>query len=292
MATTIGTLEIEMAANIARLSADLGAARNEVNRTMGEIQRSVSSMQDGIQSGMNGVTAAFGKVNVAIAAITTALAGGAAFKSAVEETVNMTKEANALGKSLGISATEASILNIALGDIYQSSDTMLAANKAMTKQLVSNEDAFKSLGVATRDQNGHYRNSLDIMLDVNGRLLAFDKTGVTFRYKDYRRDGAGRQQVMTLGTNEFIRRFLLHVLPRGFQKVRAYGWLAPRRKAGAIAAIRACLGVRPPQPPPADETMTERILRLTGVDVSRCPVCGTGHLICVGELPRSRDGPA
>ena len=173
MATTIGTLEIEMAANIARLSADLGAARNEVNRTMGEIQRSVSSMQDGIQSGMNGVTAAFGKVNVAIAAITTALAGGAAFKSAVEETVNMTKEANALGKSLGISATEASILNIALGDIYQSSDTMLAANKAMTKQLVSNEDAFKSLGVATRDQNGHYRNSLDIMLDVNGRLLAF-----------------------------------------------------------------------------------------------------------------------
>jgi hypothetical protein len=173
MSTTIGTLEIEMAANIARLSADLGAARNEVNRTMGEIQRSVSSMQDGIQSGMNGVTAAFGKVNIAIAAITTALAGGAAFKSAVEETVNMTKEANALGKSLGISATEASILNIALGDIYQSSDTMLAANKAMTKQLVSNEDAFKSLGVATRDQNGHYRNSLDIMLGVNGRLLAF-----------------------------------------------------------------------------------------------------------------------
>ena len=49
----------------------------------------------------------------------------------------------------------------------------------------------------------------------NRRLLAFDEAGVTFRYKDYRRDGADRQQVMTLGTDEFIRRFLLHVLPRG-----------------------------------------------------------------------------
>ena len=87
MATTIGILEIEMAANIARLSADLGAARNEVNSTMGEIQRSVFGMQDDIQSSMNVVTAAFGKVNIAIAAVTTALAGGAAFKSAVEETV-------------------------------------------------------------------------------------------------------------------------------------------------------------------------------------------------------------
>ena len=57
MSTTIGTLEIEMAANIARLSADLGAARAEVNKTMGDIQRSVASMQEGIQSGMGGVTA-------------------------------------------------------------------------------------------------------------------------------------------------------------------------------------------------------------------------------------------
>ena len=81
----------------------------------------------------------------------------------------------------------------------------------------------------------------------NRRLLAFDETGVTFRYKDYRRDGADRQQVMTLGTDEFIRRFLLHVLPRGFHRIRHYGLLAsfgaqgqprtrtrtPRRRAAA-----------------------------------------------------------
>jgi hypothetical protein len=55
----------------------------------------------------------------------------------------------------------------------------------------------------------------------NRRLLAFDEAGVTFRYKDYRRNGADRQRVMTLGTDEFIRRFLLHVLPRGFHRIRS-----------------------------------------------------------------------
>ena len=54
----------------------------------------------------------------------------------------------------------------------------------------------------------------------NRRLMAFDETGVTFRYKDYRRDGPERQRVMTLAPHEFIRRFLLHVLPRGFHRIR------------------------------------------------------------------------
>lgn len=109
----------------------------------------------------------------AMLAITAVLAGGKMFKDTVDATVNMTKEFTALSKALGITVTEASVLSVALGDIYQSSDTLLAANKAMTKQLVGNEDAFKNLGVATRDQNGNYRNSLDIMLDVNQRLLEF-----------------------------------------------------------------------------------------------------------------------
>jgi hypothetical protein len=60
----------------------------------------------------------------------------------------------------------------------------------------------------------------------NSRLIAFDASGVTFRYKDYRRDGADRHQIMTLATDEFIRRFLLHVLPRGFHRIRHYGLLA------------------------------------------------------------------
>ncbi|TIV57535.1 MAG: IS91 family transposase, partial [Mesorhizobium sp.] len=60
----------------------------------------------------------------------------------------------------------------------------------------------------------------------NRRLVRFDEAGVTFRYKDYRRPDTDRQQVMTLATDEFIRRFLLHVLPRGFHRIRHYGLLA------------------------------------------------------------------
>jgi len=69
----------------------------------------------------------------------------------------------------------------------------------------------------------------------NRRLIAFDETGVTFGYKDYRRNGAERQRVMTLATDEFIRRFLLHVLPRGIHRIRHYGLLA---SAGARPASR------------------------------------------------------
>src|SRR3546814_11562096 len=57
----------------------------------------------------------------------------------------------------------------------------------------------------------------------NSRLLRFDEAGVTCRYKDYRKAGATRQQVMTLAADEFIRRFLLHALPRGFHRIRHYG---------------------------------------------------------------------
>jgi Putative transposase len=72
----------------------------------------------------------------------------------------------------------------------------------------------------------------------NSRLLRFDEAGVTFRYKDYRRDGADRQQTMTLATDEFIRRFLLHVLPRGFHRIRHYGRspVPPERPASPAPA--------------------------------------------------------
>jgi hypothetical protein len=66
----------------------------------------------------------------------------------------------------------------------------------------------------------------------NRRLLAFDAAGITFRYKDYRRDGVGRQRVMTLGTDEFIRRFVLHLLPPGFHRIRHYGLLSASARKG------------------------------------------------------------
>lgn len=82
----------------------------------------------------------------------------------------------------------------------------------------------------------------------NSRLLRFDQTGVTFRYKDYRRAGAERQQVITLVADEFIRRFLLHVLTKGFHRIRHYGLLAGATRKTTLDHVRRLLGVtRRPQ---------------------------------------------
>jgi hypothetical protein len=62
---------------------------------------------------------------------------------------------------------------------------------------------------------------------ANSRLIACDRAGVTFRWKDYRAEGRDRQKVMTLATAEFIRRFLIHILPQGFHRIRHYGLLSP-----------------------------------------------------------------
>jgi hypothetical protein len=113
----------------------------------------------------------------------------------------------------------------------------------------------------------------------NRRLLAFDETGVTFRYKDYRRNCADRQQVMTLGAHEFIRRFLLHVLPRGFHRIRHYGLLASSVRKVSLARTRELLAV---VPPPDDDVPEEPL------DVRPpCPCCG-GHMIIIETFERWR----
>jgi hypothetical protein len=111
----------------------------------------------------------------------------------------------------------------------------------------------------------------------NRRLIAFDGQGVTLRYKDYRRDGPERQQVMTLATDEFIRRFLAHVLPRGFHRIRHYGILASSARKANIALARQLLNVAPP-PDHADA--------IEPVDVRPpCPCCG-GHMVVIEAFER------
>jgi hypothetical protein len=110
----------------------------------------------------------------------------------------------------------------------------------------------------------------------NRRLIAFDETGVTMRYKDYRRAGAERQQVMTLSADEFIRRFLLHVLPRGFHRIRHYGLLAGSNRKACLERIRALLAVAAP---PEDEP--EQIVEVR----PPCPCCG-GRMIVVETFER------
>jgi hypothetical protein len=112
----------------------------------------------------------------------------------------------------------------------------------------------------------------------NSRLLRFDEAGVTFRYKDYRRAGADQQQIMTLTADEFIRRFLLHVLPKGFHRIRHYGLLAGVTRKARLDHVRRLLGVAPPATTDArvepDDTRPP------------CPCCG-GHMVVVETFERS-----
>jgi hypothetical protein len=81
---------------------------------------------------------------------------------------------------------------------------------------------------------------------ANSRLIAFDEHGVTFKCKDYRIEGRDRYKSMTLATAEFIRRFLIHVLPKGFHRIRHYGLLASSTRADNIARARQLLAVAKP----------------------------------------------
>jgi Putative transposase/Transposase zinc-binding domain len=111
----------------------------------------------------------------------------------------------------------------------------------------------------------------------NSRLIAFDQDGVTFRWKDYRIEGRDRYKLMTLTTDEFIRRFLIHVLPRGFHRIRHYGLLAKASSADNIARARELLTVPTPQAEPADAA--------DGNDTHPCPHCG-GRMIVIETFER------
>jgi hypothetical protein len=114
----------------------------------------------------------------------------------------------------------------------------------------------------------------------NRRLVAMDEAGITFRYKNYRQDGAARYQTMTLPPAEFIRRFLLHVLPKGFHRIRHYGLLASANRKANIAHIRDLLVV--PQPVP-EETAT---VEAAPEPWRRCPCCG-GQMMIIEVLART-----
>jgi hypothetical protein len=115
----------------------------------------------------------------------------------------------------------------------------------------------------------------------NDRLLAVLDGRVRFRWRDYA-DG-DRLKVMELEVDEFLRRFLLHVVPDGFVRIRHFGLLANRRRAAALAQCRVLLT----QPPPSvelPETVRDLMLRVTGIDIERCPVCQQGLLRQVERL--------
>jgi hypothetical protein len=121
----------------------------------------------------------------------------------------------------------------------------------------------------------------------NRRLLSADTNTVSFNYKDYRIDGPARFKTMTLATGEFIRRFLSHVLPKGFHRIRHYGLLANGQRAGTIAKARELLAVPAPAAEPKTESVAEDAER---VHPRACPCCGARMLVIEvfarGQTPR------
>ena len=116
----------------------------------------------------------------------------------------------------------------------------------------------------------------------NDRLLGLADGRVRFRWRDYA-DG-DRVKVLDLDVDEFLRRFLLHIVPDGFVRIRHFGLLANRRRAAALAQCRVLL-MQPPVPPASPESVRELMLRVTGTDIARCPVCQQGVLHQVEVLP-------
>ena len=117
----------------------------------------------------------------------------------------------------------------------------------------------------------------------NRRLVALDADGVTFRYKDYRRNGQERYRTMTLVPGEFIRRFLLHVLPKGFHRIRHYGLLASAARKANIARARELLAA--PEPPTAPDATTKATATAPTDHRPPCPCCG-GRMIIVETFER------
>ena len=118
----------------------------------------------------------------------------------------------------------------------------------------------------------------------NSRLLGCENGRVRFRWKDYRANN--KCKVMTLHADEFIRRFLLHTLPKGFRRIRHFGFLANACRASKLARIRTALNVPKPAATVEPADYRERYAILTGHRIDLCPVCA-GRMVEIGRWPRS-----
>jgi len=136
------------------------------------------------------------------------------------------------------------------------------------------------------DYLGRYTHRVAIS---NNRLLAIEDGHVRFRWKDYRH--GNQRKAMSLSAEEFIRRFLLHVLPDRFHRIRYYGFLGNRHRHEKLAQCRKLLGspdtdtdtdTAPPEHP---EDYRDRCEQLTGISLRQCPVCQQGRMVEVEQLP-------
>jgi len=130
------------------------------------------------------------------------------------------------------------------------------------------------------DYLGRYTHRVAIS---NNRILKLEDGKVSFKWKDYTDDN--KEKIMTLDVKEFMRRFLLHVLPKGFVKIRFFGFLSNRTKNDKINHIFKILKKKRTQKEKNQETWQELFLRITGIDACICSECKKGRLIVIREIP-------
>jgi len=153
-----------------------------------------------------------------------------------------------------------------------------------TDWVVHTEVPLKNSG-SVLEYLGRYTHKIAIS---NYRIKAIDEDGITFTYLD--RANKNKQETMQLSAEKFIRRFLLHVLPRGFCKIRHYGFLSTRIKQQRLAQIRVSLKMKEQGPKP--KLTVKDVLSITkGIDPDLCPECKQGIMVCIQELPRLRGSP-
>ena len=192
------TIEVKIQATDSGLKAGMESAAQTIQQSSNQIQKRFSELGDATKAGMSkmqesvknahesisssfsSLSGHFGKVNVLLAGLAAILAGGAVFKAGVNASKEFTGEANLMARALGISATEASTLNVALNSVGGSSEMMTGSAQALSRQLRTNEDGLKAMGLRTREANGEYRNMQDLMLDsikvLNGYKEGTDRT--------------------------------------------------------------------------------------------------------------------
>ncbi|MDQ3668553.1 MAG: IS91 family transposase [Acidobacteriota bacterium] len=141
------------------------------------------------------------------------------------------------------------------------------------------------------DYVGRYTHRVAIS---NNRLLDIDNGQVSFSWKDYRENN--QQKTMTLSAAEFIRRFLLHVLPDGFQRIRYYGFLSNRYRQQKLAQCRQLLGMSAPEQTPGEsrpaQDYRDRYEELTGSSLRECPLCHQGRMVLCESLAAGARQPA
>lgn len=130
------------------------------------------------------------------------------------------------------------------------------------------------------DYLGRYTHRVAI---ANHRIVNVENGLVTFQYRD--RSNGDKSKLATITAEKFIRRFLLHLIPDSYKRIRHFGFLANRCKKQQLRKCRELLGLYPQPPQIPEETLREKTLRLTGTDIMECPRCRQGRMTRIMELP-------